>query len=170
MVGEFSSSVLTFCAKSYSVSVPKLPSCVTAMACENPGNSAKSPGGRLHLNTHTPLTQRSQSGLAMLSRHTMGTYLGNELTSNSSGNTWLQSSQLTEPLWTDPYLKSVTGMHKVISTYKAQSGSEWSNLLPKSLQVRKMSYHHHHSCHEKKKNPHYLHNYSYCYSKRLSPL
>ena len=31
---------------------------------------------------------------------------GNELTRNSSGSTRLQSSQLAEPLWTDPGLKS----------------------------------------------------------------
>ena len=40
-----------------------------------PGHSAKSAGGRLHLNMHTPLTQRSRSGLTMpLSRHSVGTY------------------------------------------------------------------------------------------------
>ena len=39
------------------------------------GYSAKSAGGRLHLNTHTPLTQRSQSGLTMpLCRHSVGIY------------------------------------------------------------------------------------------------
>ena len=39
------------------------------------GHSAKSAGGRLHLNTHTPLTKRSRSGPTMpLSRHSMGTY------------------------------------------------------------------------------------------------
>ena len=39
------------------------------------GHSAKSAGGRLHLNTHTPLTQRSRSGLTMpLSMHSVGTY------------------------------------------------------------------------------------------------
>ena len=38
-------------------------------------DSAKSAGGRLQLNTHTPLTQRSRSGLTMpLSRHSVGTY------------------------------------------------------------------------------------------------
>ena len=31
----------------------------------DPGHTAKSAGGRLHLNTHTPLTQRSRSGLNM---------------------------------------------------------------------------------------------------------
>ena len=37
------------------------------------GHSAKSVGGRLHLNTYTPLTQRSRTGLTMLSRHSVGT-------------------------------------------------------------------------------------------------
>ena len=37
---------------------------------KDPGHSAKSVGGRLHLSTHTPLTQQSQSGLTMpLSKH-----------------------------------------------------------------------------------------------------
>ena len=38
-------------------------------------HSAKSAGGRLHLNTHTPLTERRWSGLTMsLCRHSVGTY------------------------------------------------------------------------------------------------
>ena len=42
---------------------------------KDPSHSAKSAGGRLHINTHTPLTQRSCSGLTMpLSRHCVGTY------------------------------------------------------------------------------------------------
>ena len=41
---------------------------------KDPGHSAKSACGRLHLNTHTPLTRRSWSGLTMLSRHSVGTY------------------------------------------------------------------------------------------------
>ena len=42
---------------------------------EDPGHSAKSAGGRLHLNTHTPFTQRSRRGLTMpLSRQSVGTY------------------------------------------------------------------------------------------------
>ena len=36
---------------------------VTAVARKRPGHSAKSAGDRLHQNTHTPLTQRSRSGL-----------------------------------------------------------------------------------------------------------
>ena len=42
---------------------------------KDPDHSAKSAGGRLHLNTHTPVTQRNRSGLALsLSRHSVGTY------------------------------------------------------------------------------------------------
>ena len=52
-------------------SIPVLPQ----WHVKSPGHSAKSAGGRLHLNTHTPLTQRSQSGLTMpLSKHSVGTY------------------------------------------------------------------------------------------------
>ena len=48
---------------------------------KDPGHSAKSAGGRLHLNTHTLLTHRSRSGLTMpLCR---GNLSGDELTCNS---------------------------------------------------------------------------------------
>ena len=46
----------------------------------------------------------------MLSRHSVGTYQGNELTRNSSENTWPQSSQFTAPLLTDPGVKSESGI------------------------------------------------------------
>ena len=70
--GEFSSPVSTLCADSYSVSVP--PHMLPQWHVKDPGHSAKSAGGRLHLNTHTPLTQRSRGGLTMLlSRHSVGT-------------------------------------------------------------------------------------------------
>ena len=52
----------------------------------------------------------------MLSKHSVGTYQGNELTRNSSGNTRPQSSQLVEPLWTDPGLKCGIGTRERIST------------------------------------------------------
>ena len=49
--------------------------CVTAVARKRPRYSAKGPGGRLHLNTHTPWTHGSQSGLTMpLSRQSVGIY------------------------------------------------------------------------------------------------
>ena len=42
----------------------------------------------------------------------------NELTCNSSRNTCSQLSQLTDPLWTDPGLKSGISLHELISTLK----------------------------------------------------
>ena len=70
--GEFSSPELTLCADSFGVrSTPVLPQ----WHVKDPGYSAKSASGRLHLNTHTPLTQRSPSWLTIpLSGHSIGTY------------------------------------------------------------------------------------------------
>ena len=62
-------------------------------------------GGRLYLNTHTPFTQQSCSGLTILSMHRVGLLRKTSLTRNLSGNTWPQSSQLAESLWTDPGLR-----------------------------------------------------------------
>ena len=45
-----------------------------------------------------------------------GNLFGNEFTRNSSGNSGLQSSQLAEPLWTDPGLKGEVSLRKLIST------------------------------------------------------
>ena len=53
---------------------------------KDPAHSARSACRRLQLNTHAPLTQRSRSGLTMLSKHIVGTYQGNEITRNSPGN------------------------------------------------------------------------------------
>ena len=63
----------------------------------------------------------------------------NELTCNLSGNTRSQLSQLAEPLWTDPGLKSGISLSELISTFKkkAQAGNELSNILPKSSHMRK---------------------------------
>ena len=73
---------------------------------KDPSHSAKIAGGRLHLNMHTPLSQRSWSGLTVLIRDSVGTYQGNNFSHNLPGNTLPQLSQLSEPLWTDPSLKS----------------------------------------------------------------
>ena len=56
----FSSPELNFCVDSYSVSV--LPA-LAQWHVKDPDHSAKSAGGRLHLNTSTSFTQRSRSGL-----------------------------------------------------------------------------------------------------------
>ena len=112
--GEFSSPELTFCADSYLASIPP---CVTSVACKRPRSFCQV-AGYTQLNMHTLLTQQSQSGLTMLSKHGVGTYQGNELTRNSSGNTQPQSSQLAVPLWTDPNLKSGISGCALISTLK----------------------------------------------------
>ena len=60
---------------------------------KDPGHSAKSAGGWLHLNTHTPLIQRSWSGLTMpLCRHSVGTYP--ERSSHATGQGTLSHSRL----------------------------------------------------------------------------
>ena len=91
---------------------------------KDPGHSAKSAGGRLHLNTHTPLTQRrpltqqSWSWLTLLlSRHSMGTYQETSSHTTCQG-TFSQSSQHPEQLWTDPGLKSGITVCKLISDLK----------------------------------------------------
>ena len=61
---------------------------------KDPGHSAKSAGGRLHLNSHTHLTQWIQSGLIMLlSRHSVGTY--QETSSHTSCQGTLGHSHLS---------------------------------------------------------------------------
>ena len=63
-----------------------------------------------------------------LSRHSVGTYHYQELSSpathNSSGNTWSQSSQLAEPLWTDPGLKSGIRVQANLHFKKKSAGGE----------------------------------------------
>ena len=74
-----------------------------------------------------------------LSRHSVGTYQGNELRRNLSENVRPQSSQPAEPLWTDPSQKSGNSVRELISTLKkkkiiitAQAGNEWSFIPYKS--------------------------------------
>ena len=68
-----------------------------------------------------------------LSRHSVETYPHNMLTHILSGNTRPQSSQLTEPLSTDPDLKSGISVRELLSIEKKKTpaGNEWSNILPK---------------------------------------
>ena len=93
---------------------------VTAVPRKRPRSFCQSASSRLHINTHTPLTQRSRSGLTMpLSRHSVGTFQGIALTRNSSRNTRPRSSQLAEPLETDDYsLKIGIGVRELIPTSK----------------------------------------------------
>ena len=65
----------------------------------------------------------------------------NELTRNLSGNIWPRSSQLAEPLWTDPGIKSGISVCELISTKKKKkSGRQGINgptFFKKLLQARK---------------------------------
>ena len=56
-----------------------------------------------------------------------------------SGNTRSQLSQLAEPLWTDPGLKSGIRVRELTATFKrkALAGNELSNILLKSSNARK---------------------------------
>ena len=58
-----------------------------------------------------------------LSRHSVGSYPQNELTRNLSGNIRLQSSQLADPLWTDPGIKSEISVRELISASKKKKGA-----------------------------------------------
>ena len=59
------------------------------------------------------------------------------------GNIRPQSSQLAEPLWTDPGIMNGISVRDLISTQKTKQNKksageeEWSNNLPKSSQARK---------------------------------
>ena len=53
-----------------------------------------------------------------------GNLSGNELTRNLSGNTQPQSSQLTEPLWTDPGMQSGISVRELSPLLKKR-GSGW---------------------------------------------
>ena len=97
--------------------------------------------GPNHAYTHA---QQSRSGLTMPLFRQSGNTSGNGLTRNSSGNTRSQPSKLAEPMWTDPGLKSGMSLHELISTktifFKAQAGTELSNILPNS-RTRGKSHH-----------------------------
>ena len=109
---------------------------------KDPGHSAKSAGCRLHpKHAYTLDPMKSEWADHAAVQAQCGNLSGNELTRNSSGNTRSQSSQLVEPLWTDPGLKSGISVRDLISIKKrkkkAQAGNELSNILPKSLHARK---------------------------------
>ena len=120
---------------------------------KDPSHSAKSAGGRLHLNMLTSLIQRSQSGLIMLSRHSVGIFQRNELTRNSLGNIRPQSAHWFWPkmwdwcAWADLHLyikkKSKWGggggdklpnVPKIITSKEKPTTTTNTYLLPPPLQ------------------------------------
>ena len=78
----------------------------------------------------------------------VGTYQGNELTRNSSGNIRSQSSQLAEQLWTDPGLKSGMTVRTNLNFNKEKekkksAGGEWIvEHSPQILAREEKSQHH----------------------------
>ena len=87
---------------------------------KDPGHSAKSTDGRLHLNTHTPFTHRGRTVLTLpLSRQSVQIY---QTTSSHSTRqeTPSKSSHLTETLWTDPALISVRELISTLNERKTR--------------------------------------------------
>ena len=71
------------------------------------------------------------------SRYSVGTYPKTSSLATCQENIRPQSSQLAEPLWTDPGLKSGISVRQLISIKKQKNmENEWSNILPKSSQAR----------------------------------
>ena len=93
VAAEISSPNFTFYAEPCSVSISP-PPILPGWHVKDPSHSAKSAGGRLHLNMEATLTQRSEIGLTVLSRHSVEIYQGNELTRNWSWDTRPKSSAM----------------------------------------------------------------------------
>ena len=109
----------------------------------DPSYSVKSAGGRLHLNTRTPLTQRSRIGLTMsLSRQSVGTYQGTSLYATRQGTLGHgRLSSLSHFMWTDPGTKewnycARANLHFKKKKLKRRRGMN-DRTLPKSSQARK---------------------------------
>ena len=84
---------------------------------KDPGHSAKSASGRLHLNTHIPFDPTKSEWADYVAVQALcGNLSGNELTRNLSRNIRPQSSQLAEALWTDPGIKSGISARELTST------------------------------------------------------
>ena len=79
--------------------------------------------GTLHLNRHTALDPSKSEWTDYTVQHCPVLQCGNQLTCNSSGDACPQSSQLAEPPWTDPDLKSGICMSELVSTCKKKRAS-----------------------------------------------
>ena len=98
--GEFSSSESTLCADYYWC--PFHP-CVIAVARKRPRSFCQKCRWQVTLkHAYTLDPSKSEWADYAAVEEECGNLSGNELTRNSSGNTRSQSSQLAEPLWTDP--------------------------------------------------------------------
>ena len=106
-----------------------------------------------HINMHTTLTQERWRRPTMLARHSVGTYRGNELTHNLSGNACpVISAQWATVDWfclkrngcalASPYIY----IYIYIYIHTVQAGEALLN-LPYSPCVQGKSHHHHHHHH-----------------------
>ena len=116
--------------------------CVTAVACKRPWSLCQKCRWQITpKHTHNLDQTKSKWADHAAVQAWCGNISGNELTRNSSGNTRLQSSQLTQPLWTDPSLKSGICVCKLFSTkkkfFKCRRGMNSPTFSPKSSQARK---------------------------------
>ena len=89
-----------------------------------------------------------------------GNLSGNELTCNSSRNTRSQSSQLAEPLQTDPSLKNGISVRELISASKIKKVKKrWQGIncrtFSQNPRTRGKSHHHHHNHYYSRSNPVY---------------
>ena len=84
---------------------------------KDPGRSAQSAGGRLHLEHAYTLDSTKREWADSAAAQAQCENLSrNELTRNLLGNGRPQMSHLAEPLWTDPGLKNIISMRELIST------------------------------------------------------
>ena len=97
----------------------------------------KSAGGRLNLNTHTPLTQRNRSGMTMPPLRIVWEPIRKRAQTQLVREHSATVSQLAEPLWTDPGLKSGTSVGELISTLKKErkQSAGWEWMLEYSLNI-----------------------------------
>ena len=145
---EFSSPESTLCADSYSVSVPLTPH-VTTVARKRPR-----PFYRKRLWQVTPKhaytlgpTKSEWADYAAVQAY-CGSLSGNEITHNSSRNTQPQSSQLAEPLRTDPGPKSGISLRELKRKKKKRRRRGLNGrTISQNPRKRGKSHHHHHHHH-----------------------
>ena len=139
---EFSTPDLTLCADSYSVSVP--PPCYDSGTQKIP---VILPKVQVAGYTLEP-TKSEWADYAAVQAQCWNLFV-NGLTRSLLGIIRPQSSQLSEPLWSDPGIKSGISVRKLMSTskqlqQKAQAGNKWPYILQNPRKRGKSHHHHHH--------------------------
>ena len=120
--------------------------CVTAVACKRPQSLCQKCRWQVtpkHAYTLDP-TKSEWADYATVQAQ-CGNLSENELTCKPSGNTLSQSSQLAEPLWTDPGQKNKISVCKLISTFKKKKCRRGMNCRTFSQNPRTQGKSHHHN-------------------------